>query len=143
LHPAFRSYDIKPSAHSSSYPAICFGAVPQHRRRLKRAGATDRGPSSVADAWNPIDYAASPEPTPKFVALVADQCRRLLESLADDQLRQLALLKMEGYTNEEIAECLCCGLRSVVRKLDLIRRTWLAECSEANITAIIGRSNFQ
>jgi hypothetical protein len=34
---------------------------------------------------------------------------------------------MEGYSNEEIAGRMGVGLRSVVRKLDLIRRTWLGE----------------
>jgi len=37
----------------------------------------------------------------------------------------VALLKMEGYTGEEIADRLGCSLRSVARKLELIRRTWL------------------
>jgi DNA-binding CsgD family transcriptional regulator len=58
---------------------------------------------------------------------VADECRRLLVSLADERQRQIAVLRMEGYTNEEIAQRLGCGLRSVVRKLELIRKTWLAE----------------
>ena len=34
---------------------------------------------------------------------------------------------MEGYTNEEIADRLGCSLRSVARKVELVRRTWLGE----------------
>jgi hypothetical protein len=34
---------------------------------------------------------------------------------------------MEGYTNQEVADQLRCSLRSVSRKLELIRRTWLGE----------------
>ena len=61
-------------------------------------------------------------------ALVSDRVpSRLLRSLADDTLRQVALMKMEGYTHEEIADRLGCSLRSVGRKLELIRRTWLDE----------------
>jgi DNA-directed RNA polymerase specialized sigma24 family protein len=104
----------------------------QHQHRLKRGGPAECGPSrdkAVGDAGN-LDLVVCPEPTPEFVAVVADECRKLLASLADDRLRQIALLKMEGYTNEEIAGQLGCGLRSVVRKLDLIRRTWLAESSD-------------
>ena len=36
-------------------------------------------------------------------------------------------MKMEGYTHEEIADRLGCSLRSVGRKVELIRRTWLDE----------------
>jgi hypothetical protein len=42
-------------------------------------------------------------------------------------LRQVAVLKMEGYSNKEIAGRIGRSLRSVVRQLDLIRRTWLGE----------------
>ena len=59
--------------------------------------------------------------------MVAEECRRLLDELRDDTLRQIALMRMEGYTNDEIAERLDCGLRSITRKIELIRRTWLGE----------------
>jgi RNA polymerase sigma factor (sigma-70 family) len=84
----------------------------------------DQDPATVA---LPLDGITSPQPTPEFAAMVADECRRLLALLADERQRQIAVLRMEGYTNEEIAQRLGCGLRSVVRKLDLIRKTWLAE----------------
>jgi RNA polymerase sigma factor (sigma-70 family) len=76
-----------------------------------------------------LDGITSPQPTLEFAAMVADECRRLLALLADERQRQIAVLRMEGYTNEEIAQRLGCGLRSVVRKLDLIRKTWLAEAA--------------
>ena len=38
--------------------------------------------------------------------------------------KEIALLKLEGYTNEEIAEKLECSPRSVTRRLTLIRRLW-------------------
>jgi ECF sigma factor len=34
---------------------------------------------------------------------------------------------MEGYTNEEVAGQLRCSLRTVARKVELIRRTWTGE----------------
>ena len=40
-------------------------------------------------------------------------------------LRQVALMRMEGYSNEEIARHLDCGIRTLTRKLEIIRRTWL------------------
>jgi DNA-directed RNA polymerase specialized sigma24 family protein len=83
-------------------------------------GATD--PDAIG-----LDQFAGTEPTPEFAAMIADECQRRLDGLGDATLRRIALLKMEGLTNDEIAAQLDCGLRSVVRKLDLIRRRWLAE----------------
>jgi len=39
------------------------------------------------------------QPTPAFAAQVADECRHLLDDLADESLRTIAVWKMEGYTN--------------------------------------------
>jgi DNA-directed RNA polymerase specialized sigma24 family protein len=62
------------------------------------------------------------EPTPEFAAMVAEEYRRLLERLDDDVLRKVAVLRMEGHTNDEIAEKLGCARRTVARQLALIRR---------------------
>ena len=64
---------------------------------------------------------------PAFAAEVADELRRLLGALDDDVLRQVAVLRMEGHSNEEVAGRLGCGLRSVERKLALIRKAWERE----------------
>jgi DNA-directed RNA polymerase specialized sigma24 family protein len=67
------------------------------------------------------------EPDPEFAAQVAEECRRLLERLGDATLGEVALWKMEGYTNEEIAARLGRSLATVERKLQLIRQVWEAE----------------
>lgn len=69
------------------------------------------------------------EPDPAFAAEVAEECERLLARLGDDELRVLAVRKMEGFTNEEIATQLGCSLATVERRLRLIRREWEA-CAE-------------
>jgi RNA polymerase sigma factor (sigma-70 family) len=69
----------------------------------------------------------SKEPTPEFASQVAEEYQRLLAKLEDAELRQIALWKMEGDTNEEIAEKLGCVLRTVERRLNLIRKMWSAE----------------
>ena len=74
-----------------------------------------------------LDHLAGAAPTPEFAALVAEEYRRRLEALPEEALRRVAVLKLEGYSNQEIAGRIGLGLRSVVRKLDLIRRTWLGE----------------
>src|SRR5262249_46011673 len=67
------------------------------------------------------------EPTPALAAQVADECRRLLGRLDEPSLRAVALWKMEGYTNQEIAARLDCVVTTVERKLQRIRRLWERE----------------
>lgn len=91
-------------------------------RRKRKAGAGSAGAADVN-----LEQIAAPEPTPEFAAQLAEECERLLRGLEDDSLRSVALWKMEGYTNREIAEKLGCSVRSVERKLRLIRGTWERE----------------
>ena len=83
-----------------------------------------RDPEARGDG---LEQVVGREPTPAFAAMIADECRRLLESLGDETLRRIALLRMEGYSDPEIAANLGCGLRTVGRKLELIRKAWLRE----------------
>lgn len=64
------------------------------------------------------------EPDPEFAASVAEELGRLLDLLGDGLLRTIALRRLEGYTNEEIAGAIDCSLRTVERKLVLIRALW-------------------
>jgi DNA-directed RNA polymerase specialized sigma24 family protein len=66
------------------------------------------------------------EPTPEFSCQMAERCRSLLERL-NPELRSVALWKMEGFTNAEIAERLGCVVGTVERKLRVIRTTWQKE----------------
>jgi DNA-directed RNA polymerase specialized sigma24 family protein len=77
--------------------------------------------------WDALAQIVGAEPSPEFAAMVADECGTRLQGLPDESLRQVALLKMEGYLNEEIAARLGCGLRTVARKLEFIRNAWQDE----------------
>ncbi len=95
----------------------------------KRGGAHVKGesaylPGRSQDAPSGLAEILSEGPTPAFAAEVAEQCERLLERLGDDQLRSIALMKMDGYTVAEIAQKLDCSVRSVERGLQLIRTKW-------------------
>ncbi len=106
-------------------------AQARRMRRRKRGGGLVRsmtdlfsdGGESGADG---LDRIVGDGPTPEFAAQVAEECGRLLDALGDEPLRLVALARMEGYTNDEIAERLGCARRTVARRLDLIRKTWLA-----------------
>jgi DNA-directed RNA polymerase specialized sigma24 family protein len=73
---------------------------------------------------SPVADLAGREPDPAFAAQFAEECQRLLGLLRDDKLRLLAVRKMEGDTNEEVAALLHCSLATVERRLKLIRREW-------------------
>ena len=71
-----------------------------------------------------LQEARNREPTPQEAVEFAEQCERLLDLLNNTRLRQVALWKLEGLTNGEIAEKLGCVSRTVERKLHAIREIW-------------------
>lgn len=91
--------------------------------RLKRGG------NQKTEAAEELASIVSTEPTPEFAAEVAENCQRLLDLLGDDELRTIALQKMEGFSNDEIAEQRKCAPRTIERKLRLIRGLWEKEFS--------------
>jgi RNA polymerase sigma factor (sigma-70 family) len=66
------------------------------------------------------------EPTPEFAVIFAENFRTQLEKL-DDHLANVALLKMQGYTNQELAARIGRSVPTVERNLRLIRETWSNE----------------
>jgi RNA polymerase sigma factor (sigma-70 family) len=75
----------------------------------------------AADGRSAFDIIVGADPTPDFLAMLDDQFQRLLGLLRDDRLREIAIMRFEGYTIAEIAEKLTISTRSVERKLQLIR----------------------
>jgi RNA polymerase sigma-70 factor (ECF subfamily) len=71
-----------------------------------------------------LDRIDSDGPTPAEAALLNEALQRRFLMLNDPDLRQIALWKLEGYTNQEIAGRLDCTLRTVERKLERIRAYW-------------------
>jgi DNA-directed RNA polymerase specialized sigma24 family protein len=71
-----------------------------------------------------LERAVGSEPTPELAAQLAEECRRLLEALGDETLRRVALWKMEGYTNKEVAEKIGVVEQTVERKIRRIREIW-------------------
>jgi RNA polymerase sigma factor (sigma-70 family) len=86
-----------------------------------------RGGGQKAGAAEDLEQVVAQDPSPEFAAELAENCQRLLDLLGDEELRTIALSKMEGYTTEEIAGQLNCAPRTVERKLRLIRSLWEKE----------------
>jgi DNA-directed RNA polymerase specialized sigma24 family protein len=99
----------------------------QREHARKRGGGGIRHLSAFADEDSGVADVIGREPTPEFAAQVADECRRRLQVLGDGGLQAVALAKMEGYTNDEIAVRLGVVARTVERRLSLIRKVWAEE----------------
>ena len=103
----------------------------RHERREIRGGGRVRGESAVdgpTSASGDQGLAQVPDDalSPEFAAMMVEQCRRLLEQL-EPELQSLALARMEGYSNKEIAQRIGRSVRTVERQLQLIRRKWAEE----------------
>ncbi len=103
--------------------------VNKARMQARREAADRRGGGRVLEeaaltrpdgSKLPLDEAAST--TTNF-----DQhCEELLSQL-EPELRQIALLRLFGYRNREIAAMHACTERRIERKLNLIRLRWQSE----------------
>jgi RNA polymerase sigma factor (sigma-70 family) len=84
--------------------------------------AKKRDDARISDAE--LDAIACSQPGPASVAEQEESRRRLLDALNDDHSRHIAVWKMEGFTNREIADKLDCSERSVEREVKLIKGLW-------------------
>jgi RNA polymerase sigma factor (sigma-70 family) len=100
----------------------------QYRRAgaQKRGGLTrDRGRGD--DTPPALENVADREPGPEFAAAFNDSLARAIGRLTDEKTREVALLRMEGRENQEIAQRLEVSLSSVERKLRVVREVWKQE----------------
>ena len=89
---------------------------------MRGESALDRARDSSSERG--IEQVIGDEPTPEFAVTIMEEYERLLVGLGDETLRTVAQLKFEGNSNAEIAQRLECSLRTVERKLWVIRRKW-------------------
>lgn len=91
---------------------------------LKRGGSPAQGGQQFPASQ--LEQIVGDEPSPDFVLQATETVHLLLDSLPSPSLRALAISKLEGYTNDEIADRLGCSLRTVERRLQMIRELWQA-----------------
>jgi RNA polymerase sigma factor (sigma-70 family) len=110
-------------------------AARRHRQELRdyRRECTHRGePGTESSDWV-FELMDQSEPTPADAAALSEALERRLEALDDPVLRRIALRKLEGYTNKEIARELDdCTERTIERKLGRIRARWARFDDAAN-----------
>jgi RNA polymerase sigma factor (sigma-70 family) len=102
----------------------------QKQNRKKRGGGKVGGESVLDDVFGGEGSAAgilqvpASEPTPEQELEEAEEVERLLALLPNDQTRRVAVSKMEGLTNAEVAAELDIAPATVERRLKLIRSLW-------------------
>ncbi len=96
------------------------------RRDVRRVEPLPRSDASLPDAPYQLFDPEADEPTPAEAAALNEALECRLRDLHDPDLRHVALMKLDGYSNREIADALRCGERTVERKLNLIRKRWEA-----------------
>lgn len=89
-------------------------------------------PFNDGSPCNLLQNVVSHEPTPAFAAEVADMSEFLMGKLPDSDLKQIVRLKLEGHTNEDIAEQMKVTRRTIQRKLERIRRIWLEASDDSD-----------
>jgi len=104
----------------------------KHEQRKKRGGGRVFGESDFpllepGEEVRLSNMVTSEEPSPELAAQLVDQYNRLMALLPDDQSRLIARLKLEGYTEAEIAAKIQRVTRTVRRRIEVIRRIWREE----------------
>lgn len=100
----------------------------RHEGRLRRgAGARMQPLEAGGDEEEAVIQVIGDEPTPEMVLMMTESLERLMEHLGEGQLREIAIGKMEGYSNAELAKRLECSERTIERRLHLIREKCLQE----------------
>ena len=96
--------------------------------RMKRGGEISSAPNTQErhiqeenSEWT------SNHPEPDVMMMMSEWMDNLIDSLEDQELRQIAIAKLNGYSNQEIAGSIQRSLPTVERRLRLIRDKWREE----------------
>lgn len=97
----------------------------RHEKAAKRGGAQTRTASL-------LDELVAQDPSPEFAAQLVDELRYLLDRLRreDGTLCLIAVRRLEGHTNAEIAAELSLSPRTIERKLQRIAVHWSADAEQ-------------
>lgn len=97
------------------------------RRKRAGGGVSALSEPMVLNDFHYFDLLPGAEPSPEFVSMMEDSLKKFLSLFVDGELRSIVLYKIEGYTNEQVAEKIGRSVPTVERRLRLIRETWLEQ----------------
>lgn len=111
----------------------------RHHTRQKRGGGRVRGESVFLNPEDSqrgagIGGVLGGDNSPALEVEMAEAASKLLDSLNDEGLREIAILRMEGYLVDEIAKQLSISKRATERRLQLIRKIWSETEPDADST---------
>jgi len=95
------------------------------KRDIARERTLPLGDETQSAHWV-LEQMDAAGPSPAEAAVLNEALERRLVALADPELRQIALWRLEGYTNREIADRLDITERSVERRTERIRTKWMS-----------------
>ena len=87
-------------------------------------GESAFGANANSDAAFGIDAVQGETPSPEWIAMMEEECQGLFAVLNDVELQTIACLRLEGYSNAEIASERGYSIATVERRLKLIRALW-------------------
>jgi DNA-directed RNA polymerase specialized sigma24 family protein len=99
-------------------------AVDRVRRETRRRRG---GGAAAVNNVAAVDYACDSGFGPVQLVELQESLEELFRKLAtfdDVRLMDVAMLRLEGLTNPEIADRLCCAVRTIQRKLLILERLW-------------------
>jgi DNA-directed RNA polymerase specialized sigma24 family protein len=97
----------------------------RQKRDLAREQAVSGDDGTDSARWA-LEQMEATEPSPEVAAILKEELERRLQALAEPELRQIAVWKLGGQTNAAIAGQLDYTERTVERRLERIRRTWMS-----------------
>ena len=105
--------------------------------KQRHDGRQRRGDAAIGQSLQPVGDddlidVIGKEPSPDMALVMEESFERLIAHLGEGTLREIALAKLEGFSNAEIADRFDCSERTIERRLHLIRekcrQELLAEC---------------
>lgn len=105
-----------------------------HATRKKRDARRNLGQNPDGEHDGPhgyLDCVSGQDPDASTSKILAEEYESLLNVLKSDQLKLIAIYRMDGYTNEQICERLGCSLGTFALRLRVIKATWIREFEKA------------
>ena len=95
--------------------------IDKHRHDLRGRRGGDVAVHSLDGDDETIIEAIGDEPSPEMVLRMQESVEQFFSHLGVGHLRELAVAKLEGYSNAELAQRFKCSERTIERRLHLIR----------------------
>lgn len=113
----------------------------RHQQRQRRGGNVKILSLDVPEDEKNVFEAIDREPSPEMVLMMEESIQELFSTLDVGHLKELAVAKLEGYSNAEISRRFGCSERTIERRLHLIREKIQQEKIDSNEHATEENSN--